>query len=366
MATEDARKLFVAGLPDSITEDVLREIFEAAGGTVVEVSLPRDRATGRPRGFGFVTLSTSEDAANVRGSLDGSMQAGRSISVRPFSSEPPRRTEPGAPRETSSAAGPAEDRTLYVGNLPYDTSQVEVTQLLEQSGVTTIVRVHLPAGPDGRLRGFGFITLGNAEAGERGDRLAARCRHSRQAADGEHRAPARRAGRTGRRCGPRPTGPRPPPGGGGLAGRPWPRSFPGRTTARAAERWPCRFSPRRRAGGGETEDPEKAGPQKEERRASPDAAAIRRPIAGAVAAGSRGSGTTTIEVIAAERRDTQSEIARFPSYPAARTPPIAAAVRRMLRRGAQPLAGCSRSPLRGARSELPVREGSPGFRTPTA
>jgi RNA recognition motif-containing protein len=162
MATEDARKLFVAGLPDSITEDVLREIFEAAGGNVVEVSLPRDRATGRPRGFGFVTLSTAEDAANVRGSLDGSMQAGRSISVRPFSSEPPRRGE--GRSETSSAAGPAEDRTLYVGNLPYDTSQQEVTQLLEQNGVTPIVRVHLPAGPDGRLRGFGFITLGSAES----------------------------------------------------------------------------------------------------------------------------------------------------------------------------------------------------------
>src|SRR5262249_22692646 len=154
---------FVAGLPDSITEDVLREIFEGAGGTVVEVSLPRDRATGRPRGFGFVTLSTAEDAANVRGSLDGSIQAGRSISVRPFSSEPPRRGEGGggpgggggggggSRSEAPNAAGPAEDRTLYVGNLPYDTSQQEVAQLLEQNGVTPIVRVHLPAGPDGRL-----------------------------------------------------------------------------------------------------------------------------------------------------------------------------------------------------------------------
>src|SRR5215213_951241 len=48
---EDSRKLFVAGLPDSITEDVLRQLFEATGGNVVEVSLPKDRATGRPRGL---------------------------------------------------------------------------------------------------------------------------------------------------------------------------------------------------------------------------------------------------------------------------------------------------------------------------
>src|SRR3954453_13150239 len=96
MANEDARKLFVAGLPDSITEDVLLTLFEATGGTVSEISLPKDRATGRPRGFGFVTLSTSEAAQAARDSLDGSIQAGKSISVRPFQAEPPKR-EPGAP-----------------------------------------------------------------------------------------------------------------------------------------------------------------------------------------------------------------------------------------------------------------------------
>ena len=165
MATEDASKLFVAGLPESITEDVLRQLFEATGGSVVDVSLPRDRATGRPRGFGFVTFSTPGEAASARQSLDGSLQAGRAISVRPFSSEPPRRGEgrsdaPGGP----SGAAASEDRTLYVGNLPYDTSQPEVTQLLADNGVSPIVRMHLPAGPDGRLRGFGFVTLQSAEA----------------------------------------------------------------------------------------------------------------------------------------------------------------------------------------------------------
>ena len=88
---EDSRKLFVAGLPDSITEDFLRGLFEATGGNVVEVSLPKDRATGRPRGFGFVTLATSEEAGSARESLDGSFQGGKSISVRPFQAEPPRR-----------------------------------------------------------------------------------------------------------------------------------------------------------------------------------------------------------------------------------------------------------------------------------
>src|SRR5476651_567037 len=96
MANEEV-KLFVAGLPDSISEDVLKQIFEATGGSVVNVSLPKDRATGRPRGFGFVTLSTPAEAQTARDALDGSMQAGKSISVRPFQAEPPRRDGIGGP-----------------------------------------------------------------------------------------------------------------------------------------------------------------------------------------------------------------------------------------------------------------------------
>src|ERR1700735_426338 len=94
MANEEA-KLFVAALPDSISEDVLKQLFEATGGSVVQVSLPKDRATGRPRGFGFVTMSSADQARAARDSLDGSLQSGRSISVRPFQAEPPRRGEGG-------------------------------------------------------------------------------------------------------------------------------------------------------------------------------------------------------------------------------------------------------------------------------
>jgi RNA recognition motif-containing protein len=207
MANEDARKLFVAGLSESITEEALREVFEAAGGTVVDVSLPRDRATGRPRGFGFVTFSSPEEATQARGTLDGSLQAGRSMSVRPFSSEPPRRGESRGEGAPGGGAQASEDRTLYVGNLPYDASQQEVTQLLSGHGVESIVRVHLPAGPDGRPRGFGFVTLGSAEAANeaiiqlrgvevRGRRLLVNIAHPRGS------SPAGAGGR--------PSGPRPP------------------------------------------------------------------------------------------------------------------------------------------------------------
>ncbi len=157
MATEDARKLFVAGLAESVSEEVLRQLFEATGSKVVDVSLPRDRATGRVRGFGFVTLASPDEASRARQALDGSIQSGRSISVRPFSSEPPRRGERPEPRGEAGAVagGASEDRTLYVGNLPYDTTQQELMQLFADSGVGPIARIHLPPAPAGGRGGSG-------------------------------------------------------------------------------------------------------------------------------------------------------------------------------------------------------------------
>lgn len=178
MATSDAQKLFVAGLPDSVTEEVLRGLFTESGSNVVELTLPRDRMTGRPRGFAFVRMATTEEADRARSVLDGRILDGRSISVRPFQAEPPARGEgrpamgmggpdrgPREPREPRGGGmgGPAPDRTLYVGNLPYDATQEEIETLLTGLGVEPVLRVHLPLDQDGRKRGFGFVTLGSAD-----------------------------------------------------------------------------------------------------------------------------------------------------------------------------------------------------------
>lgn len=176
MATSDAQKLFVAGLPDSVTEEVLRGLFTESGSNVVELTLPRDRMTGRPRGFAFVRLGSNEEADRARSVLDGRILDGRSISVRPFQAEPPARGEgrpamgegrppmgDRPPREPRGAGGPAPDRTLYVGNLPYDATQEEIETLLTGLGVEPVLRVHLPLDQDGRKRGFGFVTLGSGD-----------------------------------------------------------------------------------------------------------------------------------------------------------------------------------------------------------
>ena len=223
MSVEEACKLFVAGLPDSISETVLRQLFEATGATVVDVSLPKDRASGRPRGFGFVTLSTEGEAKSARESLDGSMQAGRAISVRPFQASPPKGREP-KPEGPGGAPAPNEDRTLYLGNLPYEVTTQDVEALFESVGVSAVVRVNLPMDPQGRARGFGFVTLGSAASAQsavealrdselKGRRISASIAHARG-----DRPPRPQ----------RPSGPRPPPRDTGGAPPAWqePRGRP--------------------------------------------------------------------------------------------------------------------------------------------
>jgi|SRR4051812_33148330 RNA recognition motif-containing protein len=73
-------KLFVGNLSFNTTENDLQDAF-AAHGTVVEANLMMDRATGRPRGFGFVTMSTEEEAKKAIEALNGATVDGRNLTV---------------------------------------------------------------------------------------------------------------------------------------------------------------------------------------------------------------------------------------------------------------------------------------------
>ncbi|HEX4646800.1 MAG TPA: RNA-binding protein [Verrucomicrobiae bacterium] len=75
-----SNKLFVGNLSFNTTENDLQDAF-AAHGTVVEANLMMDRATGRPRGFGFVTMSTLEEAQKAVEALNGKSVDGRALTV---------------------------------------------------------------------------------------------------------------------------------------------------------------------------------------------------------------------------------------------------------------------------------------------
>ncbi|HTB83610.1 MAG TPA: RNA-binding protein [Candidatus Sulfotelmatobacter sp.] len=86
-----SNKLFVGNLSFDTTENDLQDAF-AAYGTVSETNLMMDRMTNRPRGFGFVTMSTAEEAQAAIAGLHGRDLGGRALTVnvaKPREERPP-------------------------------------------------------------------------------------------------------------------------------------------------------------------------------------------------------------------------------------------------------------------------------------
>src|ERR1051325_7399381 len=73
-------KLFVGNLSFNTTENQLQDLF-AAHGNVIEVDLIIDKCSGRPRGFGFVTMETKEGADAAVQALNGKNFEGRAMTV---------------------------------------------------------------------------------------------------------------------------------------------------------------------------------------------------------------------------------------------------------------------------------------------
>lgn len=89
------KKIYVGNLPFSATDDDVRALFSEYG-TVESVNLITDRDTGRPRGFGFVEMSSGAEEAIE--ALHQKEMDGRSLNVneaRPRTDRPPRQRQGG-------------------------------------------------------------------------------------------------------------------------------------------------------------------------------------------------------------------------------------------------------------------------------
>lgn len=87
-----ASKLYVGGLPYSMGDDDLADAFKEYG-TVVSASVIKDRDTGQSKGFGFVEMSSDEEAQAAIKGLDNQELSGRRIRVneaRPKEDRPQR------------------------------------------------------------------------------------------------------------------------------------------------------------------------------------------------------------------------------------------------------------------------------------
>jgi cold-inducible RNA-binding protein len=91
-----ANKLFVGSLAWTATDDDLAQFFAAAG-TVASAKVIVDRETNRSKGFGFVEMSTDEEAKVAVDTLNGKDLAGRPVAIS--------EARPQAPREERSFGG---------------------------------------------------------------------------------------------------------------------------------------------------------------------------------------------------------------------------------------------------------------------
>jgi RNA recognition motif-containing protein len=89
-------KLYVGNLPFSATDDTLRDLFSQAG-QVESARIITDRDTGRSKGFGFVEMSSDQEASEAIKRFNGQDMEGRSLTVN--------EARPMAPREGGGGGG---------------------------------------------------------------------------------------------------------------------------------------------------------------------------------------------------------------------------------------------------------------------
>ncbi|XP_038687252.1 RNA-binding protein CP29B, chloroplastic-like [Tripterygium wilfordii] len=167
-------KLFVGNLPFSVESSDLAGLFGSAG-TVEMVEVIYDKNTGRSRGFGFVTMSSAEEAEAAAQQFNGYEFEGRALRVN-AGPPPPKESSFRGSRfggggasfgvgGGSFGAGGATfhpANRLYVGNLPWGIDDLALQNLFSEQGKVVEARVVYDR-DSGRSRGFGFVTYSSSE-----------------------------------------------------------------------------------------------------------------------------------------------------------------------------------------------------------
>jgi RNA recognition motif-containing protein len=118
-----AAKLYVGGLSYSTTSEGLREFF-AQCGTVQSATVITDRFSGQSRGFGFVEMSSAEEAQKAIGQLNGRELDGRRLTVAISNPQAPRSGggggggRPGGGRGGGPGRGPGGGRDSGYAHRP--------------------------------------------------------------------------------------------------------------------------------------------------------------------------------------------------------------------------------------------------------
>ncbi|XP_034933009.1 uncharacterized protein [Populus alba] len=164
----DQRTVFVYQMPLKATERDVYEFFSKAG-KVRDVRLIMDRNSRRSKGVGYVEFY---DAMSVPMAitLSGQLLLGQPVMVKPSEAEKNLVQPSASGGGTGGVSGPfgAVDRKLYVGNLHFNMTEMQLRQLFEPFGIVELVQLPLDL-ETGQCKGFGFVQftqLENAKAAQ--------------------------------------------------------------------------------------------------------------------------------------------------------------------------------------------------------
>ncbi|KAK3933989.1 hypothetical protein QBC46DRAFT_300508 [Diplogelasinospora grovesii] len=147
--------IFFRNLPFDATEDQIKELFQGCG-EIKDLVLVKD-ARGLSRGFGFAYFAEQESQQKAIDEFNGSFWHGRRVQVARRTPKPERR------RGRSTITDNEPTRSLYIGNIPYDTTDNELNQLFRGLEGVKGVRIAVDK-TTGWPRGFAHCDFIHVEA----------------------------------------------------------------------------------------------------------------------------------------------------------------------------------------------------------
>lgn len=143
------KKLVVLGIPWDVDSDGLKE-YMSRFGEIEDCIVMKERATGRSRGFGYVTFASVEDAKKA-------LSSEHSLGNRPLE------VKVATPKEEMMRTSTKKVTRIFVARIPQSVTENAFRSHFEKYG--EIVDLYMPKDPAGKAhRGIGFITFDNAES----------------------------------------------------------------------------------------------------------------------------------------------------------------------------------------------------------
>ncbi|KIM20731.1 hypothetical protein M408DRAFT_55298, partial [Serendipita vermifera MAFF 305830] len=149
---EAATGIFVGKLSWNVDDDWLKSEFESCG-EVVRASVQMDRQSGKSRGFGYVTFSTSAAAAKAVKEMNGKEIDGRAVNVDLAT---PKAPNPAGRAKVFGDTVSPESKVLFVGNVSFSATEDMLWEAFGEHG--DVVSVRLPTDRDsGQMKGYGYV-----------------------------------------------------------------------------------------------------------------------------------------------------------------------------------------------------------------